>query len=63
RNYRLIYKTNLGFTAVFMSVDHGRDVTRMQHETYFCYATSLQGFGYDDVVYLLEKRCKVRSRS
>ena len=60
RNYRLIYKTNLGFTAVFMSVDHGRDVTRMQHETYFCYGTSLQGFGYGDVVHEFEKHCQSR---
>ena len=59
RNYRLIYKTNLGFTTVFMSVDHSREVTRMQHETDFCYATSLQGFGYGDVVHQSEKRCKI----
>ena len=60
RNYRLIYKTNLGFTTVFMSVDHSREVTRMQHETDFCYATSLQGFGYGDVVHEFEKRCQSR---
>ena len=40
-----------------------RDVTRMRHETHFCYATSLQGFGYGDVVHQFEKRCKVRSRA
>ena len=48
-----------------MSVDHSRDVTLSdmfaQHsvrKTHFCYATSLQGFGYGDVVHQFEKRCK-----
>ncbi|MDE5088686.1 MAG: hypothetical protein O4805_16740 [Trichodesmium sp. St16_bin2-tuft] len=29
----------------------------MRHKTHFCYTTSLQGFGYGDVVYQFEKRC------
>jgi hypothetical protein len=32
----------------------------MQHETDFCYATSLQGFGYGDVVHEFEKHCQSR---
>ncbi|MDE5075631.1 MAG: hypothetical protein O4749_06075 [Trichodesmium sp. St5_bin2_1] len=32
----------------------------MQHETYFCYGTSLQGFGYGDVVHEFEKHCQSR---
>jgi len=30
----------------------------MGHETHFCYGTSLQGFGYGDVVHPFEKPCK-----
>ena len=31
----------------------------MGHETHFCYTTSLQGFGYGDVVHQFEKRCNM----
>jgi hypothetical protein len=29
----------------------------MGHETHFCYAKSIQGFGYGDVVHQFEKLC------
>ena len=41
-----------------MSVDHRAGRTRMRHEMHFCYAMSLQVFGYVEVVHQFEKRCK-----
>ncbi|MCL2938592.1 MAG: hypothetical protein MGU50_19615 [Trichodesmium sp. MAG_R02] len=46
-------------TAVFMSIDHSRDVTRIRHEMNFCYTRFLQGFGYGDVVHQFEKLCNI----